>query len=168
MAQDARASNDRSRRDDWVRRVLGAEIAREGKSGTDQRYGDLSQSSGDPVGIWWDAKDRLNDQLQKLRHAFMDTGHPLAGAACEAGLGEFYGGIIVSFQAALIDFNTADAPDRAALAKKVRQLGSELSKFVTTNDMLPLLEANPFGVSVTVRSDVLSAIQRIDQELGRL
>jgi hypothetical protein len=167
MPQNSRASNERPRQDDWIRRVLGVQCAREEKSAKGPPHGAPSQSGSDPVGIWWDTKDRLNEQLEKLRHAFMNTEHPLAGAACEAGLGAFSAGILVRFQAALIDFNTADDRDREARVEKVRQLGGELGNFVATNDMLPLLEANPFGVSVTVRADVLSAIERIVQELGR-
>lgn len=166
MVQNAGATSERALQDDWVLRVLGVETAQRESSAPEPTHGALPQSGSDPLGVWRDAKDRVNDQLEKLRLAFMKTRHPLAGAACEAGLGGFSGGIFTTFQVALIEFNTADGRDRIARAEKVRQLGGKLGKFIATSDMLPILEANPFGVRLTLRTDVLSAIERIGREMA--
>jgi hypothetical protein len=115
----------------------------------------------DPVGIWWDAKDKVNEQIEKLRHVFLGTGHALAQAACEKGLGAFSGGMLTRFQAAIIDYNQAAVAARAGKSQQVRQLGDALTKYISGNATLSILENNPFGVPVTIRDDVLNAVGKI-------
>jgi hypothetical protein len=118
-------------------------------------------SGDDPVGIWWDTKDKVNEQIERLRHVFLATGHALAQAACEKGLGAFSGGMLTRFQAAIIDYNQAATTARPDKSQRVRQLGDALTKFISGNATLPILEKNPFGVPVTIRRDVLNAVDKI-------
>jgi hypothetical protein len=75
-------------KDEWLRRVLGMEVRNAANGGPGQ------SAPTDIVGIWWDAKDPVNEQLDALRHAILKTSHPLAARACENGLGGFSGGVL--------------------------------------------------------------------------
>src|SRR4051794_36963374 len=87
----------------WIARVLGISVP--GKA----------PDVPDIVGLWRDAKDAIDTQIEGLRQAFLKTGHPLAQAACEKGLGAFSGGRLTAFQTAVIERRNA-APDKIAAA----------------------------------------------------
>jgi hypothetical protein len=142
-------------KDEWLRRVLGVEIPHAAN-------GSIAQSaSGDVVGIWWDAKDSVNEQLDALRNAILKTGHPLAARACENGLGGFSGGVLARFQAAVIDCRNA-APDAKGRARQnLEKYAASLAQYISSNPILALLEKNPLGVRVTIRQDITQALTSI-------
>ena len=125
-----------------------------------------TESGADPVGIWWDAKDRVNEQIEQLRRAFLETGHQLAAAACEKGLSAFSGGLLVRFQTALVDYNQAAGEMRAAKSQSVRKIGGALKAFVAQSATLSILEDNPFHVAVTIRGDIVGAVDTITAGLA--
>lgn len=145
------SSADREK-DEWLRRVLGAEIRNAANGGPGQ------SAPTDVVGIWWDAKDSVNEQLEALRHAILKTRHPLAARACENGLGGFSGGALARFQAAVIDCRNA-APDARGRARQdLKKCAASLAQYVSSNPVLALLEKNPLGVRVTIRQDIARAL----------
>jgi hypothetical protein len=144
-------------RHEWIKRVLSV----------DPTAAAASPTPADLVGLWWDAKDRVNAQIDDLRRVFMATEHPLATAACEAGLGAFSGGVLVRFQAALLNYKQASAAKRAAVGAQLGKVAADLRSFIADSAMLPLLEGNPFGVNVTIRPEVLRALDAILAQLPR-
>jgi len=146
-----------AQRAEWIERVLGVMLSHPG----DVQDGPAAMSDQDIMSIWWEAKDAMGQQIETLRRAFLATGHPQAQLACEKGLGAFSGGVLSRFQAAVIDRRNAPPSDKEVAAVKLERLASQLAGFVLGNRMLPMLEANPFGVDVTIRRDVPTAVARI-------
>jgi hypothetical protein len=143
---------DKQAKDEWIRRVLGVDVST-GSS--------LVDTGDDIVGLWWNAKDTINEQLEGLRHAILATEHPLAARACENGLGGFSGGVLVRFQASVIECGNA-APEAAKRAwQNIERDGAALTAFISSDPILSLLEKNPFGIHVTIREDVTRAVEAI-------
>ncbi len=157
MAEAQRDPGLMAQRSAWVERVLGVMLSHP----SDVQDGPAGMSDQDIMSIWWEAKDAMGQQIEALRRAFLATGHPQAQLACEKGLGAFTGGVLSRFQAAVIDRRNAPPADKEAAAAKLERHASQLAGFVLGNRMLPLLEANPFGVDVTIRRDVPTAVARI-------
>jgi hypothetical protein len=152
-----RADAQKQEKDEWILRVLGVEISPVADDSS-------SQAAEDIVGIWWDAKDSINEQIEALRHAILNTGHPLAARACENGLAGFSGGALVRFQATVIECRNA-VPDAAGQARKnMEKYAAALTKYVSYNPVLALLEKNPFGIRLTIRQDVTRAVNSILQQ----
>ena len=125
--------------------------------------GQVSQAhdGADIVGLWWDTKELVDSQIETLRRAFLATEHPLAQAACEKGLGAFSGGVLTHFQAAVIERRNAQPAAVGAASAKLKRYADQLAGFILSSRMLGILEANPFGVHVTIRRDVPAALAKI-------
>jgi len=132
----------------WVERVL--QVPPRGSSG------------GTPLAIWRDAKDGLDQQIRALQSAFADIDHPLAQAIADRGLSGLSDRIQVGLQAALFDYQAADAAGRAAAGKKVQDATAKLRAFLASDPALPLLEKNPMGLPVDIRATLGQAADRID------
>jgi hypothetical protein len=144
----------RTAKNEWVHRVLGLEISPAATASG-------AQPDHDIVGIWWKAKDLINDQLDALRHAILATEHPLAARACENGLGGFSGGVLVRFQTSLIACRNS-APDAAGPAwQDVRKSAAALTDAIAANPLLSVIEKNPFNIRVTIHEDVTAAVAAI-------
>ena len=157
MDEAGAKDGDRQARRDWIRRVLGAEIPILADGG------DLARQDQDIVGIWWNARDSINEQIEALRHAILNTGHPLAVDACENGLAEFTGGVLVRFQAAVLECRNATPEALEQARQNVAAYGALLQTFIASSDTLPLIEDNPWGIQVTIRQDVGRAVAAILQ-----
>ena len=113
--------------------------------------------------IWTAAKDQVGAQLAKLRTAFRKTGDPLAIAIADKGLNGLTQRLQVSLQAALIRFDTAPPEQRSDAAAKLRAAAAEMKQFLYSDPALPMLEANPCGVLVTIRSSLDSALSGVER-----
>jgi hypothetical protein len=149
----------------WIARVLSVTLPE--TAGVGDAQANPAGGGEDIVGLWWDTKDAVNAQIDALRHAFLATGHPLAQEACEKGLGAFTGGLLARFQAAVIEYRNASPSARTTAATKLKRYADQLAGFVLSNRMLAILEANPFGVRVTIRRDVPAVLAKILALAGR-
>ncbi len=111
---------------------------------------------GKPLDIWRDAKDQANVEIGQLQSALRGTRVPLFEKIADQGLNAITGRLQVGLQAALMDGSKDKA--RAAVA--------DFRSFLATNALLPLLEQNPFGVKVTLRTELPRALDAIEKALA--
>ena len=115
--------------------------------------------------IWTAAKDQVGAQLGKLQVAFRNTGDPLAIAIADKGLNALTQRLQVGLQAALMGFDSAPPGQRGAAAAKLRAAAAEMQQFLANDPVLPMLEANPCGVLVTIRSSLGSALSGVERAI---
>jgi hypothetical protein len=112
--------------------------------------------------VWTAAKDEVAAQIAKLQTAFRNTGRPLALRVADKALTgltqRLQVGHQAALQAALIEFDNASVDKRAQAAAKLRTATGNMKRFLATDPMLPLLEENPLGVLVTIRSTLTTAL----------
>lgn len=113
--------------------------------------------------IWTEAKDSVGAQLNKLQTVLRNTGNPIAMEIADKGLHAITKRLQVGLQAALIGFDTAPPQDRPAAAAKLRAAMAGMKQFLATDEVLPNLEANPFGVMVTIRSSLETALAAVER-----
>jgi hypothetical protein len=113
--------------------------------------------------IWTEAKDTVGAQLSKLQSVLRNTGNPVAIEIADKGLHALTKRLQVGLQAALIGFDSATAEDRPAAAAKLRAATAGMKQFLATDAALPNLEANPFGVMVTIRSSLETALTAVER-----
>lgn len=111
---------------------------------------------------WPDALEDVNAQLSRLGKALRATGEPLGQQIADQGLSALTGRLRVGLQAALVDLESARPHQRAAAAGRARAAAQSMQRFLDTDPVLPLLESNPFGVMLTVRSRLTVALRAID------
>lgn len=112
---------------------------------------------------WPEALDEVNAQISKLQRALQATQAPLGLAMADQGMNALTGRLKVGLQVALMELDQAP-PDRCeAAARKVRTAAAAMQQFLDTDPVLPLLENNPFGVMLTLRSRLGTALSTIQQ-----
>ena len=135
---------------EWVRKVLGFTLP------------DDPGASSSPLDVWLDAKERLDDQVSALQKVIRALDHPLAQKIADRGLVGLAGKWQVGLQAALMDYRAASADDRSKRANAVIAATGRLRSFLGSDPALPVLERNPLGVAVDIRSTLGKAADRID------
>lgn len=112
---------------------------------------------------WPDALDEINAQINKLQRALQATQNPLGLAMADQGMNALTGRLKVGLQVALMELDQAP-PERCEVAtRKVRTAAGAMQRFLDTDPVLPLLENNPFGVMLTLRSRLGTALSTIQQ-----
>jgi hypothetical protein len=69
-------------------------------------------------------------------------------------------------QAALMDVERATGQARVAARQKARSAVAEFRGFLTSDPVVPLLDANPLGVPVSLRAGLGRALDTIDRTLA--
>ncbi|WP_299728076.1 hypothetical protein [uncultured Tateyamaria sp.] len=115
--------------------------------------------------VWRDARDSVGEQINALENVLRGSALPLFEGIAEKGLNGVTSGQLTAMQVALIELDKATGPARAAAIKKTGQAVSEMRGFLSSNDVLPLLDENPMGVSVSIRSTLASALDKIESGL---
>ena len=117
------------------------------------------------LALWQAAKDVAGEQLNSLAGALRGSGHPLLIRIAEQGLHGLTRRLQVGLQAALMDYDGASQDARAKAAAKVKALLADYRDFLKTDATLPLLERNPLGITVDIRTRLGSALDLIDARL---
>jgi hypothetical protein len=138
----------------WVTRVLGINSPGPGSSGRIR-----------VLPIWQVAKEAADSEIAKLQDGFRATGHPLGKVIADKGLAGLSRRLFVPVVAALMDY---DADAGQAAASQALSALDRVQEFVASHPALPVLERNPFGVTVTLRKTLGTAAHRIAAEIGRL
>lgn len=115
--------------------------------------------------IWRDAKDDAGEQLGKLQTTLRASKHPLLLRIADQGLNAVTGRLQTGLQAALMDYDRA-SPDDAGAQAKVEAAVAEFRSFVQGSKLLPMLDANPFGVKLSLHADLSRALDEIDASLA--
>ncbi len=117
------------------------------------------------VPVWQGARDTVNDQLGRLQAAMRNHGMPLFARIADKGLNGVTERHLVPLQIALIEMDQAQGEARAAAAALARRRVDAMRAFLQSNPVLPLLEANPLKVPVTVRATLGAALDDISRAL---
>lgn len=113
--------------------------------------------------VWRDARDTTGQQIGALQLFLKGTDLSLYEKIADAGLNGVTDGELTKMQAALMGF--AMNPGEATAAK-ARKAAANMRVFLNDNPVLPLLERNPFGVTVAVRATLGTALDRIERIVG--
>ncbi|TNJ46809.1 hypothetical protein [Phaeobacter sp. B1627] len=116
--------------------------------------------------IWQSARESVDVQFSALQAAMRSRTHPLFQRVADAGFNGITGNRLVRLQAALMDMDTATEATRATALKNLRKARSDMLEFLKSDKLLPLLETNPLGVKVNVRSTLARALKSIDLSLA--
>jgi hypothetical protein len=146
------ATKDDNAQRAWVQRVLGVRFEPA-----------VSSPTGvSPLALWRDAKDIVDSQISALQGAFRTVDDSLAQAVADRGLAGLTKDLLVGLQAALFEYDAADASARPKTVTALRAAIEQLRHFLNENRALPLLENNPFGITVTIRGSLGSALDQIE------
>ncbi len=146
------------------------------KAGEADRAGELIErlraavSAGAPragvLGIWRDARDETGAQLGQLQDAMKNSGLSLFERIADRGLNSITETRLVSLQAGLMEVDAAQGEARDKALEKASAAISEMRDFLNTNPVLPLLEANPLKIPLTLRATLGKALDDIDRALS--
>lgn len=152
------APGERAAQDAWVRRVLGAALATaQAEVSSGARSSDQS-----PAVQWRDAREEVGAQIARLQDAMRGTDHPVLKRIADRGLNAITGRLQVGLQVALMEL---DRPDAGGAAQTARAALADMRGFLQSDRIVPLLEANPLGVAVSIRAPLTAAIEAIERRL---
>jgi hypothetical protein len=142
-------------KNDWVRKVLGIEIA-----------APAPPAGVRPLAIWIDAKEAAGVQIGKLQDAMRGLGPPVFARIADQGLNGITGRLQVGLQIALTNAEQATGASREAARRKAREAVADFRAFLKNDPVVPMLDANPLGATVTLQSGLGQALDSIDRALG--
>lgn len=117
------------------------------------------------VPIWMEAREDVGNQISALQSHLKTRPEPLFQKIADAGLHGVTSGQLSKLQAALMDFDGASGAAKQDAAELAQTASEAMRTFLKDNLVLPLLERNPFNVTVTIRATLGAALDRIDRIL---
>ncbi len=119
----------------------------------------------DPMVIWRQAKERADEGITALQSALKAHGHPELKKLADKGLNGVAAGNQTAMMKALFEYRGASGDGRVTAAQKLRGQVGAYRKFITSDRTVALCEANPFGVSVSIRTPLIKALDDIEAVL---
>ena len=113
--------------------------------------------------VWMAARETADQQIDALQKRLRSETLPLFQKIADAGLHGVTDGQLSRLQAALMDLDRTSGPAREGAVVKARTAMDDMRSFLATNTVLPILERNPFGVSVSVRTTLGDALTELDR-----
>jgi hypothetical protein len=117
--------------------------------------------------LWVAAKDEVGGQMSALQDAMRGTRHRLLARIADQGLNALTKRLQVGLQVALMEVDSAAPEARPARAQAARGRIAEFRTFLQSDPSIPLLDQNPLGVPVTIRTRLTAALDEIETALGR-
>jgi hypothetical protein len=152
-------ANDRSASEAWVKRVLGVSMT--------AGAGDAPAATvAKPLQTWLDAKEAAGVQIGNLQEAMRGLGPPVFARIADQGLNGITGRLQVGLQVALINAEQATGAAREVARRKAREAVADFRAFLKNDPVVPMLDANPLGVTVTLQSGMGQALDAIDRALA--
>jgi hypothetical protein len=169
-------ANDRSARDAWVTRVLGVSVTAGADGAANAPLdkamrggpGDRARqaASAKPLQTWADAKEAAGVQIGRLQAAVRGLDHPLFSLLADKGLNGITGRLQAGLQVALTEVESTEGAARNKAREKAHAAVADFRDFLRTDPVLPLVEDNPLGVTITLRADLGQALEVIEQALA--
>ncbi len=140
---------------EWVRRVLAVDVTKQ-------------LETADPAEIWRDAKDTVDEQLNKLAERLRKTGDVDLIRIADFGLFGITagGGANVALAKALLQYRGAAGAGRGAAADGVRKAVDGYRSVVQQSAVVRLIDKNPFGVPASVAATLGQAFDRIERAVA--
>ncbi len=144
-------ADDDAARAAWVLRVLGVDVAGRGAAASAPRDGVLA--------IWAAARDEVDDGINKLTRALRETGDVDLVRIAEYGLN---GATDQQGVALMVALREADAAGTPQARDRLLAATGAFRTFLKGSRLVALLEDNPFGVPLPLRSRLGAALDRIE------
>ena len=116
--------------------------------------------------VWQDAKETVDERLGVLITALKSSGDPDLERIADKGLAAITGKLQTGLRVALMNLDGAAGSKRAAALKKVTSQTAEFRAFLSSDGMVRLVDANPFGVKVKLAKTIGAALKEIDAIIG--
>jgi hypothetical protein len=119
-----------------------------------------------PKEIWLEAKEQIDEQINKLQVALRTFTDPRLDRIAELGVYGLLEQPQVPLMAALLDFERTPPSARLGPPRdKVLKAIGVMAKAIAQDPIIDLCEKNPFGVSISIRSTVARALGQIKTQL---
>lgn len=133
-----------------------------GDAATAQKILTAAHAAADPKSApllltWVDARQQVGEQIATLETALRAAGSPLTDRIAEFGLAAFTGRRLTQLEVALREFDAAKGEAVTTTADTLRSSLTDIETFATDDDVLGMLDDNPFGATLTLRNTLLSA-----------
>jgi hypothetical protein len=115
----------------------------------------------DFLAVFRDAKDEVDAGLNKLAQALRQTGDVDMIRIADYGLNGLTDGQGVGLMKALFDLRAAPPDNRDEFAKAVRSAAQNYKAAVFADEVVDLVDANPFGIEVGIRAKLGTALDTI-------
>ena len=138
--------------DAWVARVLGVVMGSQATpAGADEDY----------LALFRDAKDAVDVGLSKLADSMRETEDEDFIRIADRGLYGLTNGEGVGLMKALFEVQRAPADQRGNAISKMRGTAAAYKKAVFDHPLSALVDENPFGVEVGLRSKLGAALDKL-------
>jgi hypothetical protein len=139
--------------------ALQAALAAPPQGGTEAKP---SPASGDDLlTTFRDAKDEVDDGLNRLRAALLDAGDDDLARIAEYGLYGMTDGGGVGLMKALLDLRSTRPDTRDPFLKAARDAAAAYKAALIEDPAVDLVDSNPFGIEVGIRAKLGAALDTI-------
>ena len=165
-------SGSAAAKEDWVRRVLGADIGRtaalpsrtaNGAAARPARAATPARPS--PAADWPKARARwqaaieaVDGQIAALQAALRNTDDDELEAIAQFGMNGLTGDHKVKLMVAMIEVAGGDRPAMRSAGPKVCAIAQEFRKHIESDERVGACDDNPFGVAVAIRATLGPAL----------
>jgi hypothetical protein len=118
-----------------------------------------------PLKIWIAAKEQIGVGIGQLQQALRKTGEADSLLIADRGFHGITGRLQVGLQTALIEFDQADAAGLAAARARALAELAKFQRFVADDELVSLVDANPYGVPVRLKATLTPALDQVAQAL---
>ncbi len=119
-----------------------------------------------PLKHWQTGKEIADKAISLLQKELKSFEHPDLNQIAEYGLHGFGGQHQTKLMAALTDYARSNEDGRETAANAVSKHVAEYRGFLSSNPVLTLCEANPFGIKVDIRGPLGAALDEIEKNLA--
>lgn len=116
----------------------------------------------DALALWRDAKEACDVGISALQQKIMSFDDPDLRRIAEFGLNGVTEGVQTGLMAALFTYNSTSGADRIKAAAVVAARAAEARKLLEGDQVIALVEDNPFGVKVDIRGTLGATLRQLE------
>jgi hypothetical protein len=116
----------------------------------------------DALAVWRDAKEACDVGISALQQKILSFDDPDLRRIAEFGLNGVTDGVQTGLMAALFTYNSTSGADRIKAAATVAARAADARKVLEGDQIIALVEDNPFGVKVDIRGTLGAALRQLE------
>lgn len=116
--------------------------------------------------LWRDSREAVMERLSQLQDALRKHDDRRLHEVADKGLNGITNRLQVGLHVALLEYDRATGADRRRLGTTAIAAVDEFDKFLKTEPLVPLIDKNPFQVTVGLQTDLVAALRRVRDALG--
>lgn len=124
---------------------------------------------GHILGIWREAKEEVDDQIDQLTRTLKKSQHPFLRQVAELGLiglAEDPSQVYVGMMTSLFDFQSATTDKRAKAGTKVKESIKKYREFLASSRVLEVFDTDPLCGPTTIRDTLSGAMAKMEVEIN--